>query len=131
MLGAVDLVSSLVGFAFPPVFDFFKKKFLSPKQDTPEATLSTLATTKPEIMPAFIDSQCKLFDAKTRFFNRDVVGEVSKWVRDFRALIRPSFVVFGMAYIAVSVMLVWTTDPYIRSILEININSWFSSRLLL
>ena len=124
----LDLAASALGFVVPPVFDFIKKKFLDSKKHTPEITLSTLATTKPDIMTAFIDSQCKLFDAKTRFFNRDVVGELSLWVRDLRGSIRPLFFVFSFAYIFTSAIFGWHTDAYIRNIMEVGLSSWFGDR---
>jgi len=126
----LDLAASALGFVVPPVFDFLKKKFLGPDEDTPEATLSSLATTKPEIMPQFVDSQCKLYDAKTRFFNRDVVGEVSLWVRNLRSVIRPLFVIYTILFTIAATYFGWHTDQYIKTIMEINATSWFSSRFL-
>ena len=45
----LDAIASLGGLIVPPIFDFVKKKFLK-KDDTAEATLSSLAVTKPEIL---------------------------------------------------------------------------------
>jgi len=126
----IDLVSSALGFVVPPVFDFLKKKFLGQKEDTPEATLSALATTKPEIMAPFVDAQSKLFEAKTKFFNRDVVGEISLWVRNLRSSIRPLFVIYTIIYTICASHCGWQTDQYIKTIMEINATSWFSSRFL-
>lgn len=126
----LDIISSALGFVGPPIFDFLKKKFLSPKVDTPEATLSSLATTKPELMGDFVDSQAKLFEAKSKFFNRDVIGEISFWVRDLRSIIRPLFVIYTIVYTIIATKYGWHTDQYIKTIMEINATSWFSSRFL-
>ena len=126
----IDIISSLAGFVLPPVYDFIKKKFLSPKVDTPEATLSALATTKPEIMPQYVEAQSRLIEAKVKFFNRDVVGEISKWVRNLRSIIRPLFVIYTILYTIMATKYGWTTDTYIKTIMEINATSWFSSRFL-
>jgi len=125
-----DIISSVLGFVGPPIFDFLKKKFLSPKSDTPEATLSALATTKPEIMAPYTDALARLFDAKTKFFNRDVVGDISKWVCNLRSIIRPLFVIYTLVYWVLAAKLGWQTDVYIKTIMEINCTSWFSTRFL-
>jgi len=105
----LDLVASLGGLIFPPVFDFVKKKFLKPKQDTPEATLSTLATTKPEVMGDFLNGTVALKEANIKFFNR-VVGV---------AVV--ALICTGMQWLEL--------DPGTRAFFEMNVSSWFGSRL--
>lgn len=129
MLGIIDAVVSLSSLIVPPIFDFFKKKFL-PQTDTPSAILGTLATTKPEVIPAFIDGQAKLLAAQVAYFNRDVVGEVSSWVRDLRASIRPIIVVLGLIYISGAKYFGWHVDPAMRHIMEVAICSWFGCRIV-
>lgn len=129
ILDLIQAGTAALGFIVPPVFDFIKKKFISPKKETPEATLNNLATTKPEIIPAYIEALCKLFVAKKDFFNRDIVGEVSLWTRDLRAAIRPAFVIFTLVYWFVAPPLHWITPTYIQEIMILNCTSWFGSRL--
>ena len=94
----LDAIVSVGSLLVAPAFDFIKKKFLPASQDTTEATLGTLATTRPEVIPSYIEANSKLLEAKTKYFNRDVIGEVSRWVRDLRASIRPIYVIFGLIY---------------------------------
>ena len=68
----VDAVIALVSLLAPPVIDVVKKIFIKPGKDTPEATLSTLATTKPEALAPFVAAQAQLLQAQVAFFNRDV-----------------------------------------------------------
>jgi len=85
-LDAILAVGSLI---IPSVIDIIKKKWLPKGSDTPEATMSTLATTKPETLPAYVEALTGWMKAQTDFFNRDVVGTPSQWVIDLRAAIRP------------------------------------------
>lgn len=91
----IELITTLAGTLMPPIFDLVKKKFIDQKQDTPEATISSLAVAgKAEVIPNVIEAYEKLYHAQTEYFNRDVVGQPSQWVIDLRASIRPITVAF-------------------------------------
>jgi hypothetical protein len=85
----VDAIIALVSLLAPPAIDLVKKLFVKPGKDTPEATLSTLATTKPEVISAYILAQATLLEAQAKYFNRDVTGIPAPWVCTLRASIRP------------------------------------------
>lgn len=126
----LDAIASLGGLIVPPIFDFVKKKFLK-KDDTAEATLSSLAVTKPEIMPAYVEANAKLLDSQINFFNRDVIGVPSCWIIDLRAAIRPTFIVLAMIIIFVDLLMIKVDLPDgIRTFFEAIISSWFGSRLI-
>ena len=125
----LDIISSIAGLIVPPAFDFVKKKFLKSSADTPEATLSTLATTKPEVIGEYISAQSKLLESKTKWFNRDVIGDPSKWVIDLRAAIRPIFTIVSVSLMFLATMHHWEIDPGIKTLMELAISSWFGSRL--
>lgn len=135
----IEAILALVSLVIPPAFDFVKKKFLKPSVDTPEATLSTLATTKPEVMAPYITAQTGLLDAKTRYFNRDVCGVPAQWVINLRASIRPfgvivSFIILGvMAYWAFTgktfTVDVKPTVDGARYACVVIMASWFGDRL--
>ena len=139
MLGiaALELASTMIGAVAPPAFDFIKKKFLKSEEDTPEKTLSSLATTSPEHMAPFITSQAELLKAKKEYFNRDVVGQVSQWVVDLRASIRPIGVVLCFIILIVELVafllgnlsqeIVLATTG-LRCFCEATVGSWFGSR---
>lgn len=131
----LDIIASIGGLIIPPAFNFIKKKFIKSENDTPERTIGDLATTKPEVVPDYVQALSVLLDAKVKFFNRDVIGSPSQWVVDLRAAIRPcgvvmSFVLLGyMVYEAQwdlgSVNETWTG---VRLSCETMITSWFGSR---
>jgi hypothetical protein len=130
----LDLVASLGGLIVPPVFDFIKKKFLKRSQDTPEATMSALATTKPDILPAYLEAVVKHLEAKIKWFNRDVIGTPSQWVVNVRAAIRPIVVIVGLLFLVLPAIMfgaeaVHTLDPGTRYFFETVIASWFGDRL--
>ena len=89
----LEIITTLGSMVIPPAFDFIKKKFIPSESDTPERTISSIATTKPDTLPQVIEAYSKLYEAKKEWFNRDVIGETSRWVNDLRASIRPLTVV--------------------------------------
>jgi hypothetical protein len=140
----IDAVVALLGLALPPVVDFVKKKFLKKEQDTPEATISTLATTKPDVLPAFLSAQTAYMEATIKFFNRDVCGIPSTWVINLRAAIRPAGVIIAfivlvtMAILSITSEHIVDTDGSIDKMLtgiryscELIISSWFGDRISL
>jgi len=131
---APDLIASLGGLIVPPAFDFIKKKFLKKGEDTIESTAGSLAMTHPEQLGPFIKGQVKLLKARTEYFNRDVIGEVSQWVVNLRASIRPITVAVGLVAILAHCSDTWILkgfemDVGIRVFFETNISSWFGNRL--
>lgn len=94
----LSLASLLGNVALPPIINLAKSLFGI--KDTPENTLSTLATSKPEVLPQYVESQAKLTESQVKYFQRDVTGTPSQWVIDMRAAIRPSSVVlaFGLLF---------------------------------
>lgn len=125
-----EIIGSLVGLLAPPVFDFFKKKFLKPKQDTPEATISTLATTKPEVISEFVKANVEMLKAKIDYFNRDLIGEASRWVIDLRGSIRPIFVILSLIIRCIGWAFNWNIDEGFKILTDTCISSWFGSRLI-
>lgn len=126
----LDLIASVAGLIVPPAFDFIKKRFLKPKQDTPEATMSTLATTKPEVLDKFVLANVELLKAKKEFFNRDVIGEPSRWVIDLRASIRPLFVIVSLVARVAGWHYNWQVDESFTALMDLCISSWFGSKLV-
>ncbi len=136
----IEAILALAGLLIPPVVDFVKKKFLK-GQDTPEATLSTLATTKPDVMPAYIEAQAKLLLAQKDYFNRDICGIPRQWIVDLRAAIRPFGVVLSFIILSVSALMILTNttitvSPAGEKIIAgvqysciIILSSWFGDRL--
>jgi hypothetical protein len=143
MFPYVDLIATLGGLIVSPLYDFIKKKFIPEANDTPERTISTLATTSPEALEGYTKGLADYLDAQVDYFNRDVIGEVSKWVRNLRAAIRPigvciAFVILAwMAYLYITgeiTRLIGITGAEetltgIRLSCEIVITSWFGHRI--
>lgn len=138
----IDAVVALGGLIVPPVFDFLRKKFVKSEADTPERTLGTLATTKPEVLGDYTRALADLKRAETEYFNRDATGAISPWVSNLRAIIRPLGVLGSGIYLLALTVLVCsgyvTTDLSpdtlelifnIRLSAEAIISSWFGSRI--
>lgn len=125
----LDIVTSLGGLIIPPLFKFINGKFLK-KDTSTEGTISELATSNPALIPQFVEAQAKLLLAQRDFFNRDIVGEPSKWLVNLRGTIRPAAVAFGLIMIGVDYMVFKIgMDDGIRYFFEAIISSWFGSRL--
>lgn len=122
------LISNLAGLIIPPTFQILKQK-ICPGVNSPQATLSNLAANDPEVLPKYIDAQAKLLASNVQYFNRDVVGEVSLWVRNLRASIRPLYIVFGITYFLLVTFFALKGIPAIVYSVEITTSSWFGTKI--
>jgi hypothetical protein len=135
----LDAIVAIGGLLLPPVVDFVKKKFLKKEQDTPEATMSTLATTKPDVLPGYVTAITGWLQAQVSFFNRDVTGTPSQWVVNIRASIRPLGVIGALLILSgmvIGSLSGWKPDPAmtdtlagIRLASEAIVSSWFGDRI--
>uniref|UniRef100_A0A6H1ZPI2 Holin n=1 Tax=viral metagenome TaxID=1070528 RepID=A0A6H1ZPI2_9ZZZZ len=125
----LTLIGTLGGMLIPPIVDFVKKKFIPASNDTPERTMGTLATTKPDVLAAYTESLGKYLDAQTRFFNRDISGVPSLWVINLRAAIRPLSVVGAFLIIGLDTIQWFKVDPSTRAALFVIIGNWLGSRI--
>ena len=135
----IDAIIALAGLVIPPAVDFIRKKWLDPEEDSPEATMATLATTKPEVLPQYMTAMTGWLKAQVELFNRDVSGTPSQWVVDLRAAIRPiatigaGLILTGMVFTSV---MGYKVDPTMADALagvrfscETIVSSWFGSRI--
>jgi hypothetical protein len=129
-MGGLEAALAIAGLVLPPLVDFIKKKWIPAENDTPERTAGALATTNPDVLPAFVESTAKLYEAKTSFFNRDIIGAPSQWVVDLRGAIRPISVVGALFLFALEMMTPeFKLDESVRGAMILNVASWFGSRL--
>ena len=123
------LVGTIGGMVFPSIVDFVKKKFIPASNDTPERTMGTLATTKPEVLAPYVAALAQYLEAQTHFFNRDVVGTPSTWVINLRAAIRPIAVISSFLIIGLDMLKQLQLDPATRAGLLTVIGNWIGSRI--
>jgi len=126
----ITAAGTIISLIIPPVFDFIKKKFIPATNDTPEATMGTLATTKPETLGPYTEALAKWFDAQTRYFNRDVSGTPSLWVINLRASIRPLCVVGSFIILGLDAIKWFHVDPAVRAGCFVIIGNWLGSRIV-
>jgi hypothetical protein len=142
MFPLIDLVATVGSLVAAPLFDFIKKKFIPSENDTPERTMGTLATTKPEVLGDYVKGMASLLDSQVKYFNRDVVGEASRWVINLRAAIRPIGVTLAfLTLIIMAVLTLTNTTEFsaeatelltgIRVTCEVMVSSWFGHRISL
>lgn len=123
------IITTLAGLIIPPTFHILKQK-ICPSADTPDAVLGTLATTKPEVLANYIDALAKLFNAQVEYYNRDVVGKVSLWVRNLRASIRPLYIIFGIIYFLLVTLLSVKGNLAVIFSVEATTSSWFGCQAI-
>jgi hypothetical protein len=128
MIGLESIISPIVGLVSGPLFNFLKLKFLKPKSSSPQDTLSSLAITNPNIIDKYVIAQAELLKAQKDYFNRDVIGEPSKWVVDLRASIRPIFVVFSILLIIASTFFSLIIPASFVPLISVCLGNWFGSR---
>lgn len=126
----LDAAVSLGSMALAPAFDFLKKKFIPAENDTPERTMGTLATTKPDILPAYVTAIGSHLKAKGEYFNRDVIGTPSQWVIDTRAAIRPITVIICLVIMFFDSFTFYTAAQEIKLFCIANVSNWMGSRLV-
>ena len=125
----IDAILALAGLVLPSAFDFIKKKFIPAENDTAERTMGSLATSKPDILPAYVTALATNRESEVKFFNRDVSGTPSQWVVDLRASIRPIGVVISFIVLGLAVTGVYTPNNELRYTCEIVISSWYGDRI--
>lgn len=135
----VDAALAIGTLILPPAVDFIKKKFLKPGSDSPEATMSTLATTKPEVLADYVKATKDLLLAQVEYFKRDISGTPSQWVVDLRAIIRPLGTLGAGVVLGLMVLMTlngYKTDPTMADTLagvryscEVIVSSWFGDKL--
>jgi hypothetical protein len=127
----IDAIISLGGLVIPPVFDFIKKKFLKPGKDTPEATMATLAVSKPEALAPYVTAMAGYLNSQVAYFNRDVIGTLPVWCSALRASIRPAVVIVGLLHFTMNGLYgsAVPLDEGVKYFYEANISSWFGARL--
>lgn len=132
MMFGIDAIMALGGLIVPPVFDFIKKKFIKSENDSPERTIGSLATTKPEVLPAYVEALAKTMSEKTKWFNRDVIdGKVSTWVANWRAAIRPALVTMAIAHWTISILWGLQIETSLRACEILLVSEWCGERLTL
>ena len=139
----IDAIISLAGLIIPPAADFIKKKFIKKEQDTPERTVGSLATTKPEVIPNYIKGLADMKRVEIEYYNRDVIGKASPWVVNLRASIRPIGVIAAMSVLVLmGVSYIWQPELLqnfvdnpnisgVRYTCEAITSSWFGDRIRL
>lgn len=133
MIG-IDALVTLGSMVLPPAVDLIKKVFVKKEKDSPEATMSTLATTRPEVLPQYVGALSSYQESLVKWFNRDVVGAASQWVVDLRAAIRPMVICCAVIHM-IAVSAAFGADGFNavpegwRHFYEGIIGSWFGERL--
>lgn len=135
MLG-IDAIVTLGSMVLSPAVDLIKKIFVKKDKDNPEATMSTLATTRPEVLPQYVAALSGYQESLVKWFNRDVIGTASQWVVDFRAAIRPAVISLAVIHVIVVSALygingISAIPEGWRYFYESIIGSWFGERLTL
>jgi len=123
----LSLVSLLGNTFLPPVYNIVKGIFSKGRPDTPEQTMSNLATTKPDILPQYVQALAQNRESEVKFFNKDVAGTPSQWVIDLRACIRPISVV--LAFILIGISLFTTVNNALIISANGVIGNWLGTKI--
>lgn len=131
----IDAILAVGGLVLPPLFNLVKGWFQGDKPDDPESTMSSLALTKPEVLPAYVQAITGWLEAQSKHFNRDVIGTPRQWIIDLRAGIRPMTTAVAVpALIAEGLLRFFfglgpILDPGTRGLFIFTTSSWFGSRI--
>lgn len=129
------VLMGVLGFVVPPAFHFLKGLFLPDRADDPESTMSTLATTKPEVLEGYVNALASYTKSQVAYFNRDVSGIPSQWIVDLRACIRPACAAIGVLSLVGEGVAVFyghqgpLFDPATRGFFSMSVSSWFGGKV--
>ena len=125
----LDIAVAVGSMIFPPVFDLIRRKVLGKDDGSPEATLTSLALNKPDVMPDYVKALADLENARTASFSRDVIGTPAKWLVTTRAAIRPIGTIMALSALIISCLGQRPLEEPIRLTLEAIVGSWFGTRI--
>ena len=123
----IDAIVSLLSLFGPKIIDLVKG--VVNRKNTPEQTLATLATTNPEALAQYTTAQSQLVAAINSSVNSDVAGQLSQWVSNVRAMIRPVITVAAFGHIIIAHISGQQIPDSVMYIYETAIGSWFGGRL--
>ena len=122
-------ITGLLGVVIPPAFKLIRNMW-GRKQDDPEEMIGVLAEDKPEALPEYLKGLAALYEAKKNYFNRDVIdGDVWKWVKSFRALIRPTGVVVSFVVLILHYNGYIVVDEASKATMAGWIGTWMGDRI--
>lgn len=134
-MGILEGALAVSGLVLPPLFSLLKGWFMPEGKDTPEATMSTLATTKPEVLGQYVEALAQYKKSEVAYFNRDVIGAPRQWIVDLRAGIRPAVTAVGItALVGEGAARFFygmgpLMDPGTRGLFVLTTSSWFGGRI--
>jgi hypothetical protein len=97
----IEAITGILGTVLPPAFKLVKGIFGRKSNQSPTEALDDIATTKPEILPQYVEALAKVGEMELRYFSRDVTQPLTQWVADLRAAIRPSAVVISFVLLLI------------------------------
>ena len=132
----IDAIVTLGSMVLPPAVDLIKKIFVKNEKDSPEATMSALATTRPEVLPQYIGAMSSYQESLVKWFNRDVIGAASQWVVDLRAAIRPAVISLAVLHVIIASVVYGAGGMNAipegwRYFYESIVGSWFGERFII
>lgn len=125
----ISLITTLGSVVIPPLFSLVKGIFGKGKTESPEETISNLATTKPEAVAPYVESLSKYLTAQTQFFNRDVAGIPSTWVVNLRACIRPISVIMAFIILFMEIFKFAETPNSVIITCQVVIGNWIGTKI--
>lgn len=130
----LEAITAIVGTVLPMTTKLIKSIFGKKSNQSPQEAIDDIAIAKPEILPAYVEALSKQMEAQTAWFNRDVSGELSQWVRDLRSAIRPSVVACSFIILFLEGILMLITGKQMlneptRAACTGFIGTWFGDRI--
>ncbi len=124
----VDILSAIVGAVIPQAAALLS--LFGRKNATPEKVMGQLATSKPEVLPQYIEALGSFWTAQAKWFNRDMIvgGQYPAWLLVLRGGIRPAVVIVSiLALVAEGAGLI-KSDATTRAFWTFNVGAWIGDR---
>lgn len=125
----ISLITTFGSVIIPPLFSLVKGIFGKGKTESPEETISNLATTKPDAVAPYVEALSKYLTSQTQFFNRDVAGIPSAWVVNLRACIRPISVIIAFVILFMQVFKFAQTPNPVVITCQVVIGNWIGTKI--
>lgn len=125
----IEVISALVGGVLPPAIRLVRDVIFRDRKSSQYDNIYTLATESPQHLPEYVKALADLVRAEKELFNKDVSGEIPRWVAGLRAAIRPMVVILSFVVLIIDFFSLMDAGAGVRAACTGYIGAWMGDRV--